>query len=77
MDPINRKPDFLIIGVQKSATTWLQERLRQHPDVYMPRNELHYFDKNDNFKKGERWYLNNFKSAAKHQIIGEKTPDYM
>jgi hypothetical protein len=77
LNSINRKPDFLIIGVQKSATTWLHERLRKHPDVYMPCNELHYFDKNDNFKKGDQWYLKNFKHALRHQIIGEKTPDYI
>jgi len=37
--------DFLIIGAQKAATTWLTEVLRQHPDVWMPmKKELHYFD---------------------------------
>jgi len=37
--------DFLIIGAQKAATTWLTEILRQHPDIWMPmKKELHYFD---------------------------------
>jgi len=40
------KVDFLGIGVQKSATTWLFEILRQHDDIWMPpRKELHYFDR--------------------------------
>jgi hypothetical protein len=29
-------PDFLIIGAQKSGTSWLQHQLRQHPGIYMP-----------------------------------------
>lgn len=38
--------DFLGIGVQKAATTWLWARLREHPEIWMPpRKELHYFDR--------------------------------
>ncbi|MBN1953987.1 MAG: sulfotransferase [Anaerolineae bacterium] len=38
--------DFLGIGAQKAATTWLWRNLRQHPDVWLPpRKELHYFDR--------------------------------
>ena len=37
--------DFMGIGAQKAATTWLAQNLRQHPDVWIPpRKELHYFD---------------------------------
>lgn len=38
------KPDFLCIGAQKSATTWLQWVLSSHPDVFLsPVKELDYF----------------------------------
>jgi len=38
-------PSFLIIGAQKSATTWLHQMLDAHPDVWLPQEkELHYFD---------------------------------
>jgi hypothetical protein len=38
-------PAFLVVGAQKSATTWLQRMLQAHPDVWTPREkELHYFD---------------------------------
>jgi len=30
------KPDFLIIGAQKCATSWLHFHLRQHPHIFMP-----------------------------------------
>jgi hypothetical protein len=42
------KPDFLCIGAQKSATSWLNKVLLEHPQVFMPPvNELHFFDRVD------------------------------
>ncbi|MGV3551094.1 sulfotransferase [Rhizobium sp.] len=39
-------PDFMCIGAQKSATSWLNKVLLEHPDIFMPPvNELHYFDR--------------------------------
>jgi len=38
-------PNFLCIGVQKAATSWLWVQLRHHPSIWMPPvKELHYFD---------------------------------
>ena len=38
-------PDFLIIGAQKSGTTWLSLNLRKHPQIHMSAiKELHYFN---------------------------------
>jgi hypothetical protein len=37
-------PDFLGIGAQKAGTTWLVSNLMVHPQIYMPRKEIHYFD---------------------------------
>lgn len=38
------KPDFLCIGAQKSATTWLNNILRTFPEVFLPPfKEVHYF----------------------------------
>lgn len=39
-------PDFLGIGAQKSGTTWLNTNLRAHPEIFLPEEELHYFDWN-------------------------------
>ena len=37
--------DFIGIGAQKAATTWLWSMLRQHPGVrFSPLKEVHYFD---------------------------------
>jgi hypothetical protein len=38
--------NFLGIGVQKSASSWLWSILKEHDDIWMPpRKELHYFDR--------------------------------
>ena len=38
-------PQFLIIGAQKSGTTWLDRNLRLHPALWLPpEKELHFFD---------------------------------
>ncbi|MDN5836672.1 MAG: sulfotransferase domain-containing protein [Nitrosospira sp.] len=69
-------PNFLIIGAQKSGTTWLLQRLGQHPDVFIPPQEVHFFDKAYNFRKGCDWYRQFFDGATEEKAIGEKTPDY-
>ena len=71
-----RLPDFLIIGAQKCGTTWLAAMLRQHPDVYMPDQEVHFFDKAGNYEKGMDWYISHFEGAEDRRRVGEKTPDY-
>src|SRR3712207_3654799 len=37
-------PDFIGIGAQKAGTTWLYHNLRTHPQIWIPRKEVHYFD---------------------------------
>ena len=45
-----RLPDFLGIGAHKAGTTWLFERLRNHPDVWMPiEKEVHFFDRSPRY----------------------------
>ena len=38
-------PDFLVIGAQKSGTTWLYKILQTHPEICLPpEKEIHFFD---------------------------------
>jgi hypothetical protein len=38
-------PDFIVIGAQRSGTTWLHRVLEGHPSIWVPPiKELHYFD---------------------------------
>lgn len=69
-------PNTLIIGVQKSSTTWLSRKLAQHEDVFMVRKEIHYFSYDVNYGKGERWYRAKFQRSQGQQVICEKTGSY-
>ena len=40
-------PDFIIIGAQKSGTSSLHNVLAQHPDVFIPKGEIFFFDVDD------------------------------
>jgi len=69
-------PNFLIIGAQKSATSWLARCLREHPDVFMTEvKEIHFF--NHRFEKGLAWYESHFSDWAGQAVIGEATPGYI
>jgi hypothetical protein len=70
-------PNFVIIGAQKAGTTWLAAMLRQHPDVFMAPREIHFFDREENFRLGLGWYERHFDGASGHKAVGEKTPDYL
>lgn len=41
---LSRFPDFLIIGPQRTGTTWLYHNLRQHPNIFLTDvKETYYF----------------------------------
>lgn len=69
-------PDFLIIGAQKSGTTWLLNMLSQHPDIYVPLREVHYFNRDNKYVLGTDWYRKHFEDAHDNQVVGEKSPNY-
>jgi hypothetical protein len=69
------KIDFIIGGAQKCGTSALMRYLAQHPDVYIPAREMHYFDKLIK-KHSIDWYLKQF-SQGEGKVVGEKTPAYI
>ena len=73
-------PDFLIIGTQKGGTNYLGYLQKQHPQIHMARGEVHYFDREPNYKKGELWYRSHFPLQGEinqSEIVGEATPGYL
>jgi Sulfotransferase domain len=70
-------PDFLGIGAQKSATTWLHENLKAHPGAFVPQGEekeIHFFD-----QRIRQWSLDKYAdlfSAGVGKVKGEITPAY-
>ena len=78
---------FVGVGVGKSGTTWLADKLRQHPQVFIPPiKEIKYFnkfhnlyDQNENVRHGKslQWYHSFFTKADKGHICGEISPAYL
>lgn len=71
-------PHFVGVGTMKSGTSWLNNVLATHPDIYIPKREIHYFDRY--MDRGQKWYEGNFPDGDKarsYRVIGEFTPSYM
>jgi len=68
------KPTFLCIGVQKSGTTSLINYLNQNDEIFMKKDESHFFDTTELTEKEIIKYENTFDTNK--LIIGEKTPSY-
>jgi len=69
-------PNFLVIGAPRCGTTWIDENLRRHPDIYMPpKKELHFFDKH--YARGIEHYEACFAGWNGEAAVGEATPDYL
>jgi hypothetical protein len=78
MDYKKLKLDFLILGGQRCGTTWIYSKLNEHPDVFMPSvKEIHFFNVENNYRKGLDYYRTFFETNSTHQLLGEATPDYL
>lgn len=69
-------PNFLIIGPQKTGTTWLHMCLSQHPEVFLAKGvkETYFFDRY--FDRGAGWYERYFSHAKQGAAVGEVAPTY-
>jgi hypothetical protein len=71
-----KKPNFFIVGAQRSGTTTLYHVLKSHSDVFMSQvKEPCFFIKK---RTHEEWkdYLKLFQKANKEKIIGEASTIY-
>lgn len=69
-------PNFVIIGAQKSATTFMQACLADHPDIFMPHGETTFFESPDY----EQSNINDFEKIferRKEKCTGIKRPSYI
>ncbi|PHS20745.1 MAG: hypothetical protein COA85_13870 [Robiginitomaculum sp.] len=65
-------PDFIICGAMKSGTTTLHAILNSHPDIFIPDNEVHFFDMDNiiehsdfNSYIDEKWLTNSVEKDPK------------
>ena len=77
------KPDFILIGAMKSATSTLHAQLAQQPGIFMSTpKEPNYFSDDQQYALGEDWYNSLFEAAGPNDLCGEssthytKLPDY-
>jgi Sulfotransferase domain len=72
-----RLPDFLVIGAPKCGTHWLNECLREHPEVHLTPavHEIFFFDRY--FDRGVEWYARYFRGHAGRRRVGDVTPTYL
>lgn len=61
-------PDFLVVGPQRTGTSWLHYNLAHHPQVFMPdKKELYFFNllnkpNHPKYRSSElEWYLKHFR----------------
>lgn len=71
----DRLPGFVVIGAVKAATTWTAHQLRQHPALWLPDAEPHYFSTEHH--RGPDWYRGLFADAPAGRMVGEKSADYL
>lgn len=78
LHPEGNFPDALVIGVQKAGTSAVHNYLNQNPQVITSfKKEVHFFDKDENYRRGTIWYKNQFPSKKSTQISVESTPSYI
>jgi len=70
-------PNFIIVGAQKAGTSSMMVYLSEHPEIFIPLEEMHYFDIDKNYKKGMKWYEKKFKKWNGEKAVGEKSPLYI
>ncbi len=71
-----RLPDFVIIGAQKSASTFVQDALSSHPDIRMPDGETRFFE-DPEYGSGDIRELAALFDGCRQRLLGIKRPDYL
>ena len=69
-------PYFIFLGAQKSGSSWLYACLFEHPEIYSPIKEIHFFSRERNWSKGYDWYENIFSGAPNGAKSGEFSTSY-
>lgn len=66
---------FIGIGAQKCASTWVYAVLREHPQIFHSEpKELDFFS--HFYGRGSQWYARFFEKANHHLAVGENSPSY-
>lgn len=71
------RPNFIVIGAMKCASSTVCDYLERHPDAFMVASaEPEFFSHDENFAKGVEWYERFFEGAGGAVAIGEGSNAY-
>jgi hypothetical protein len=71
------KPNYIVIGAAKCATSSICNILSQHPDVFMVEGkEPQFFAHDDVYERGIEWYESLYDKAGKQKMRGEGSTNY-
>ncbi|MEQ1738588.1 MAG: sulfotransferase [Methyloglobulus sp.] len=71
------KPDFIIVGAMKCATSSLHTQLAHQPGIFMSTpKEPNFFSDDDQYARGLNWYEALFKDAQPGDLCGESSTHY-
>lgn len=73
---MSRKPDFVVIGAQKSASTFIQFCLTDHPEIWMPWGETSYFEDPD-YNDAPPDAFERLFAGRSEPVLGIKRPQYI
>ena len=74
---MTKKPDFIIIGAMKCATSSLHEQLALQPNIFMSElKEPNFFSNDEEYEKGLDSYWSHFQAAAPADLCGESSTHY-
>ncbi len=68
--------DFVIVGAQRSASTYLTDVLRSHPAVHMPAIEIPFFEM-PFFGQDNQDVLARYLRSGESKTVGIKRPEYL
>lgn len=70
------KLDFIGVGPQRTASSWLDQVMRHHPDICLPGNVKETMFWDQRYSKGLPWYRAHFKKYDPTLKYGEIAPTY-
>ena len=65
---------FICIGPQRTASSWLDKRLRQHHEIALPQLVKETFFWDQRYSKGHDWYYQHFPTDRDYKVLGEIAP---
>ena len=70
------KVDYFLVGVPKSASTWIYECCTGHPQIATPiEDSLKFYDLK--YHKGRQWYRKKFEHCDASKVVIDPSPTYI